>query len=463
MKSQIGVIGLGVMGKSLALNMLDKGHAVSVYNRNSGSEAELLHRFKDEASNHDSVASFSEITPFLSSLQSPKIIMLMIKAGDAVDQVIELIKPQLQKGDVIIDGGNSNFKDTERRLAMLKDSGIHFVGSGISGGESGARNGPSIMPGGSKTGYELVSTILKPISASDSAGAPCCTHVGSGGAGHFVKMIHNGVEYAEMQLIAEVYSVFKKSMTNIEISNLFESWNKGDLSSYLLEITVDILRKTEDGHFLVDMVLDKAGNKGTGSWSSQNALSLGLPTTMMTDAVFARYISAQKELRQQIGFERKTNLNITNEMVENAYRFARIVNHAQGFEIIRSASRQFEWNVNLSEIARIWTNGCIIRSKFMEDCSEHFKSHKDIISSNGQLERLKSLEPSCIGLITNSLKMGLSTPVFSSAIQYWLGITTSNLPANLIQAQRDYFGAHTYQRIDDPSGSPHHSNWSSND
>jgi 6-phosphogluconate dehydrogenase len=462
-KSEFGVIGLGVMGKSLSLNIAEKGFRVSVYNRNEGDEAQVVSEFLKHNASFKTITGFTNLKEFVTSLEQPRKILIMVKAGTVVDAVIAHVVPFLSKEDILIDGGNSHFTDTQKRFESLKQQHIHFIGCGISGGEEGARKGPSLMPGGTLESYEMVAPILKAIAAKDVSGQPCCAFIGNDGSGHFVKMIHNGMEYAEMQLLAEVYALMSKTMDNEAIAKVFSTWNKGDLSSYLLEITIDILRKKENGDYLLDKILDKAENKGTGSWSSKTAMDLGVPSTMMTSAVFARYLSSFKSTREklskhiQVQNHNKIPLNL--KTLEKAYRFARIVNHHQGFEIIDEASKAFHWNLNLSEIARIWTNGCIIRSQLMQDSISFLKKHNDLISHKDVFENLKTSESSIAEVLQLAISNRVPLDTFWAAYTYWISMTTKRLSANLIQAQRDYFGAHTYQRLDKPLAEYFHTNW----
>ncbi|WP_462253175.1 NADP-dependent phosphogluconate dehydrogenase [Ekhidna sp.] len=461
-KSSFGLIGLGVMGKSLALNILRNNFSLSVYNRNTDQEAHLLTDFMKENEHQDLVIGFSELKDFVHSLESPRKILLMVSAGPAVDSVIDGLITYLDKDDIIIDGGNSHYLDTEKRIAKVEEHGIQYLGCGISGGEEGALKGPSIMPGGSKKAYQNVSPVLESIAAKDASEKPCCSFVGPGGAGNFVKTIHNGIEYAEMQLIAECYEVMRHTKSNEEISDIFESWNKSDLSSYLLGITVQILRKKEGDQYLLDLILDRAANKGTGSWSSQISLGNGMATTMMTDAVFARYISAQKDRRVAISRQVKRDVNIQDieeSIIEDTYRFARIVNHQQGFALINELSNKNGWDIDLSEIARVWTNGCIIRSSLMERLIPLFREQQDLFDSKHTLEQLTQAEEAVSLYLKYVIEAKSPSPVVSSAYQYWLGITAGNLPANLLQAQRDFFGAHTYERTDSKRGVFFHTNW----
>ena len=462
-KSIFGVIGLGVMGKSISLNIAEKGHSISVYNRADEGEAEVVKNFLAANRSFENMQGFTDLSKFVESLERPRKILIMIKAGATVDVVIEKLLPLLSEDDIVIDGGNSHYMDTSRRCKYLEKKNIQFIGAGVSGGEEGARKGPSIMPGGSKSSYNIVAPILESIATKDSVGKSCCTYIGPEGAGHFIKMVHNGMEYAEMQLLAELYALLSESMNYKEISDLFLSWNKGDLSSYLLEITAEILCKKEGADYLLDLILDKAGNKGTGSWSSKAAFDLGIPSTMMSSAVFARYISSFKEKRKELSkrSNKKTKSNtLPNiESLEKAYRFARIINHHQGFELMRQASDTYGWNLSLTDIARIWTNGCIIKSAFMTTSIAIFQAHDELLKHEGIFNLLRENEAAVSETLGYGLSNRVALPALWSAYNYWIAMTTETLPANLIQAQRDYFGAHTYQRIDAPSDQFFHTNW----
>jgi len=462
-KSVFGIIGLGAMGKNLSLNIIEKGFGLSVYNRIDAGEDSVVKEFLEKNKTHTNLQGFTNLDLFVQSLEKPRKILIMIKAGIAIDEILEKLQPLLTKNDIIIDGGNSHFMDTKRRIGILNKKNIQFIGTGISGGEKGARNGPSIMPGGNKDSYNKVAPILKAIAAKDTKGIPCCSYIGPDGAGHFVKMVHNGIEYAEMQLLAELVALMSLSMTYQEIADMFLKWQLGDLSSYLLEITANILSKKEGDNYLLDLILDKAENKGTGSWSSIAALNLGMPNTMMTSAVFARYISSFKDKRIALSkLCRKqpllnSKLNIAN--LKNTYQFARIINHHQGFELMKQASKTYNWNLSLTEIARIWTSGCIIKSSFMNKVVGIFKESNNLINNTEIFSLLNSNENAVIEILKYGLNNRQSLPTFWSSYNYWIAITTKKLPANLIQAQRDYFGAHTYQRIDTQSNQFFHTNW----
>ena len=466
--SEIGIIGLGVMGKSLALNFGSKGIRTSVFNRHVEElEVDIAKNFAQESRDIFDFPWFDDLQKFVASLKAPRNILLMVNAGKAVDLVIEGLLPFLEKGDLIIDGGNSHYKDTDRREAFLKEKGLLFIGTGISGGEEGARKGPSIMPGGPQQAYDRVGKLLEKIAAKDNDGKPCCTHIGPGGSGHFVKMLHNGIEYGEMQLIAETYHLLRYShgLSPEEISDLFEEWNR-EMKSFLLEISVEILRKKEDGEFLIDKVLDAAKQKGTGGWSTNAALELGVPLDTITAAVLARNISGRKEDRVQAEklYERNKKQTLQkgdfSELFES-YEAASMINHAIGFDLLSAASKEYEWNLNLSEIARIWTNGCIIRSGFMEELVELFRDFSGHLLLHDQIsERLKAQIPHLAETTAKALKSGFSMPLMSSAANYFYSFTSAQSSANLIQAQRDAFGAHTYERTDKPRGRFFHSNWS---
>jgi len=462
-RSEFGVIGLGVMGSSLALNVAEKGFNISVYNRAEGDELHVVEDFILKNKSLNTIKGFTSLEQFVVSLERPRKLFLMIPAGAAVDNVIDKLIPLLSEGDVIMDGGNSHYKNSERRFNLLASNHIDFFGVGVSGGEEGARKGPSIMPGGAATGYQKIAPVLEAIAARDFQGNSCCTYIGPEGAGHYVKMVHNGIEYAEMQLLAELFALMSPTMSYESISEVFKSWNDGDLSSYLLDITAKILLKKEEDQYVIDLILDKAGNKGTGSWSSTSALELGEPNTMMSAAVFARYISSFKTQRahysERLKEQSKEVPKLNIEDLKKAYQLARIVNHHQGFALISEASKNFNWNLNLSDIARIWTNGCIIKSKLMEDLVSVFKECTNVLDSTEIFERMVQNEHNLASVLKEGISMRIALPCFHAAYNYWISITTKKLPAHIIQAQRDYFGAHTYQRIDAPSHKFFHTNW----
>ena len=460
--SAFGVIGLGVMGSSLSLNIADKGFTLSVYNRVAPGEEHMVSNLLNRTTDAMKIQGFTDLKDFISSLQRPRKILIMIKAGKALDYVIDALLPLLSEGDIIIDGGNSHFSDTKQRCENLLKHKIHFIGCGVSGGEEGALKGPSLMVGGDLQAYQSISEVFEAIAGKDKNNLPCCTHVGQDGSGHFVKMVHNGIEYAEMQLLAELYALLRDYYSNEEIAELFKTWNKSDLGSYLLEITIDILTKKEGDDYILDTILDKAGNKGTGSWSSKAALDFGSVNTMMASSVFARYVSSFKSMR--LALSKSTNrLKIKNEFqieaLEKAYRFARIINHYQGFDLIKNGSQENSWSIDCSEVARIWTNGCIIRSDFMEASIEYLKDGSTYFEVDDLLNQLHDGEVDVKSLLTLGLENNVSVNTFYSAYDYWLSMTSENLSANLIQAQRDYFGAHTYQKIGYPEDQYFHTNW----
>jgi len=463
-KSDFGLFGLGVMGKSLSRNLAQKGFKISMFNRHvDGVEEDVAKKFKSQYPELKNACAFDTILEFVNSLQQPRKIMLMVNAGPTTDYVIEDLLPHLSKNDIIIDGGNSNYKKTKERFEYLKSKDIHFIGAGVSGGEEGALKGPSIMPSGNLEAYMQVQQFLETIAAKDKHNSPCCTYVGPEGSGHFIKMVHNGVEYVEMQLLAEVVTILEALGQNPDdISNTFESW-KQSASSYLLDITTKILKKKEGDQWLVNKILDKAGNKGTGNWTTIASAELGVPSTLIASALFSRYISFYKDERIQLNsiFKSKTTLDLnlsTTEILE-AYQFARIINHYQGFKLINEASNTHNWNLNLSEIARIWTSGCIIKSTLMQDLVVVFKTTSNILTDKDIINLVNQFKLSAKKVVSQCILNDLTTPALAEAIQFFNGITISYASANIIQAQRDYFGAHTYKRLDDDSGKSYHTNW----
>ena len=464
MNSEFGLFGLGVMGKSLSRNLANNGFKISIFNRHVDAvEENIAINFKNEHAELSNALPFDNIEAFVNSIQAPRKIMLMVNAGKTIDYVIEDLLPYLSEGDTLIDGGNSNYKKTKERSEYLKSKKIYFIGTGVSGGEEGALKGPSIMPGGSKETYDSIAPFLDAIAAKDKNNLPCCTYIGPDGSGHFVKMVHNGIEYAEMQLLAEVFFVLKELGHNPdEIANILESW-KATANSYLLEITIDILRKKENGDWLVSKIMDKAGNKGTGNWTTIATAELGVPSSLIASALFARYASFYKEERVQLNklYNKETHKpTLTVNEVFEAYQFARIVNHYQGIKLIAEASKSFKWDVNLSEMARIWTNGCIIRSTFMEDLVSVLKESDNILTNEQISQQIKALKPGASNAIAQCILAEIPIPCLSESINFFNGLVTANSNANIIQAQRDYFGAHTYERIDDESGKFHHTQWS---
>lgn len=454
--SQLGVIGLGVMGKSLSRNFANHNISLSLYNRHvEGIEEHIATDFIETYSELQHCKGFDDIKAFVTSLSLPRKIFLMVNAGPAVDAVVEGLLPYLSDGDVIMDGGNSHYLDTERRVKELQKKNIHFMGVGVSGGEEGALRGPSIMPGGTDTGYKQIGNFLEAIAAKDQYGNACCAKVGLGGSGHFVKMIHNGIEYAEMQLITEVYDILRThcSLTLEEIATTFDTWNTSNENSYLLEISSKILRKKEDGIPLIDVILDKAKQKGTGSWSTTAALQIGTPFDTIAQAVLARIISSEKQQRlkasQVYAIDKKELNNLSVATIREAYQTARIINHAIGFESLRKASTHYDWKLNLSEIARIWTNGCIIRSTLMEELSVDLRGDDTTILFYPRIVHIvKEGQLALKEVVQHAISSGASVPVLSAAINYFNALIQGDSAANMIQAQRDFFGAHTYERKD---------------
>lgn len=468
-KQQMGVIGLAVMGKNLALNIESRGYSVSVFNRSPEKTKELL----EEAPGKNLTGTYS-MEEFVQSLEMPRKILIMVKAGKPTDDTINQLVPLLNQGDILIDGGNSFFPETQRRNKELEAKGIRFIGTGVSGGEEGALKGPSIMPGGQEDAYRLVEPILTSISAKVD-GEPCCTYIGPDGAGHYVKMVHNGIEYGDMQLICEAYHLLKDvlNVSTTELNEIFSEWNKGELDSYLIEITTDIFSKTdpETGKPMVDVILDAAGQKGTGKWTSQSSLDLGVPLSIITESVFARFLSAIKEERVAAskiltGPPKQTfngDRDAFIESVRKALYASKICSYAQGFAQMRAASEEYKWNLKYGSIAMIFRGGCIIRAAFLQNI-------KDAYDRNSELKNLllDSYFGGVVGsyheawreVVSIAVTRGIPVPCFASAIAYYDSYRTERLPANLLQAQRDYFGAHTFQRVD-KEGSFHYQ-WISN-
>ncbi|SHM83631.1 6-phosphogluconate dehydrogenase [Cyclobacterium lianum] len=467
--SAFGIMGMGVMGKSLALNLADTQTKISIFNRHvEGTEEKIAEKILVDNPGYTDIKAYDDLQSFVSSLATPRKIMLMIPAGPAVDEQIELLVPLLDAGDVIVDGGNSFFKDTNRRARLLEEKGILFLGAGVSGGEEGARRGPSIMPGGSREGYELVAPYLEKMAAKDYRGKPCLSYIGPEGAGHFVKMVHNSIEYAEMQAIAEVYFLMRYylELPADRIAAIFENWMGANLSNYLLEITIDILKKKEDGSLLLDKILDQAAQKGTGGWSVNIALEYGVPYSGLAEAVMARNISSKKAVRMiasgMYGSAQLTGIEEAEPFLDKlqaAYQATRIINHDAGFSLMLEVSEKNNWNLNFSEIARIWTNGCIIRSVLMEELVDIFKESNRLILHHEAVDALKGYQNDLSYVVGQALQHGFPVPVLSSSINYFLGCITGHSAANLIQAQRDYFGAHRYQRSDKDPGVSFHTRW----
>ena len=457
-KPQIGVVGMAVMGKNLALNIESRGNTVAIFNRTGSKTKAVVEEHPDKKL----VPSY-KIEDFVASLEKPRRIIMMVKAGAGTDAVIKELLPLLDKGDVLIDGGNTFFEDTMRRSAELDKSGINFIGMGVSGGELGALHGPSLMPGGQKEAYDLVAPILEAISAKAEDGAPCVTYIGPNGAGHYVKMVHNGIEYGDMELIAESYNLMRNllGLDVKEMADIFSEWNKGELDSYLIDITADILTRKDDlgsEKPIVDMILDRAGNKGTGKWSSQSALELGVPQSVITESVYARYISAMKQERVEASKvlpKPVANVSVDKkeaiEMIRKALYFSKLMSYAQGFEQLRFASEKYDWKLQYGDLAKIWRAGCIIRARFLQNITDAYNKKPDLqnlLLDDYFLNIAKNYQESVRDLVGVAVKAGVPVPGFSAAISYYDSYRSAVLPANLTQAQRDYFGAHTYERTD---------------
>lgn len=467
MKANIGLIGLAVMGQNLVLNMNDHGFKVAVFNRTTSTVDEFL----DGPAKGTEVIGTHSLEELIDSLESPRIVMLMVKAGEVVDQYIDKLVPLLSAGDIIVDGGNSLFTDTNRRTLTLKEKNINYIGTGVSGGEEGARHGPSIMPGGNKAAWPAVKPIFQAISAQVN-GEPCCEWVGDNGAGHYVKMVHNGIEYGDMQLICEAYQLMSEGLglSADEMHAIFSDWNQGELSSYLIEITANILAyKDTDGQPLVDKILDTAGQKGTGKWTGINALDLGIPLTLIGESVFARCLSAMKPERvRAASVLPKHNIVFSGDKqamidaIHDALYAAKIISYAQGFRLMREASREYNLALNYGEIALMWRGGCIIRSRFLNDIKQAYNKNPDLenlLLADFFVSAMKKADAGWRQAVVLGIELGIPTPAFSSALAYYDGYRTERLPANLLQAQRDYFGAHTYERTDKPRGEFYHTDW----
>eukprot|EP01129_Flabellula_baltica_P010966 TRINITY_DN470_c0_g1_i1.p1 TRINITY_DN470_c0_g1~~TRINITY_DN470_c0_g1_i1.p1 ORF type:complete len:487 (-),score=150.76 TRINITY_DN470_c0_g1_i1:12-1472(-) len=469
--ADFGLIGLAVMGENLALNIESRGYTVSVFNRTTSKVTDFVEG-RAAGKNFVGALSYKE---FAESLVKPRKAIIMVRAGYPVDATIESLLEFFEPGDVIIDGGNSNYNDTNRRYEELSEKGILFVGAGVSGGEEGALHGPSIMPGGSSDAWELVQPVLQAIAAKVEDGSPCCEYVGEAGSGHFVKMVHNGIEYGDMQLISEAYFLLKHALglNNDEIADVFEEWNKGDLDSYLIEITTDIFRKKDEetGEHVVDLILDAAGQKGTGKWTVESGLNIGSPVTLIGEAVFARVLSSQKEERVTAS-EILTGPEITPipeeekadfiEAIRQATFGAKIISYAQGYVLLRDAAKEYGWHLNMGGIALMWRGGCIIRSTFLGKIKEAFDQNPDLqnlLLNDFFKSKIDEVQGGWRKVAGYALTNGVPIPAMSSALSYYDGYRLARVPANLLQAQRDYFGAHTYERVDKPRGEHFHTNW----
>jgi len=468
-EGDIALIGLAVMGQNLVLNMNDKGYAVVVYNRTVSKVDEFLH---DAAKGRTTIIGAHSLEEMIGLLKRPRKVMLMVKSGEAVDAFIELLLPHLQKGDCIIDGGNSHFPDTIRRTKYLDEKDILYIGTGVSGGEEGARRGPSIMPGGNPKAWPLVKDIFQAIAAKTSDGTPCCDWVGEDGAGHYVKMVHNGIEYGDMQIICEAYNLMKNLLgySTDEMHDVFVEWNKGELDSYLIEITGDILGfKDIDGKPLVDKILDAAGQKGTGKWTGISSLDLGVPETLIIEAVYARCLSALKDERvtaskvfsgPRVKFTSDKKAFV--EDIRKSLLASKIISYAQGYMLMREAAKEYRWNLNYGGIALMWRGGCIIRSVFLEKIRDAYAKKPDLqnlLLDDYFKKVIENCQDAWRTVVATAALQGIPVPAFGAALAFFDGYRNAVLPANLLQAQRDYFGAHTYERIDKPRGQFFHTNW----
>ena len=467
-KADIGLIGLAVMGQNLVLNMADHGYRVAVFNRTTSKVDEFI----EGPAKGTSIIGVHSMEELVQTLSVPRKVMLMVKAGEVVDRFIDMLVPLLEPGDAIIDGGNSHYPDSTRRTAYLREKGLRFIGTGVSGGEEGARHGPSIMPGGDPEAWPLVKDIFQAVSAKVD-GEPCCQWVGQDGAGHFVKMVHNGIEYGDMQLICEAYSLMENAlgMSCDEMHEVFKEWNTGVLDSYLIDITKDILAmKDEDGEPLVDKILDTAGQKGTGKWTGISALDLGVPLTLIGESVFARVLSSLKDERVRASAILGPRPDISfsgdrDEIIEalrDALYASKIISYAQGFMLMREAAKEMGWNLNYGEIALMWRGGCIIRSTFLGNIKDAYEKNpalENLALDSFFSEALKSAEAGWRKAVVLAVENGIPAPAFSSALSYFDGYRSERLPANLLQAQRDYFGAHTYERLDAARGEFFHTDW----
>jgi len=468
-KCDIGLIGLAVMGENLVLNMASHDFKVAVYNRTTSK----VDAFMEGRAKGKPIVGCHSVEELVALLERPRKVFLLVKAGKAVDDFIESIIPHLEAGDIIIDGGNSHFPDTIRRTAYVESKGLLYVGTGVSGGEEGALHGPSIMPGGSAAAWPHVKNIFQSIAAKVDDGSPCCEWLGNDGAGHFVKMVHNGIEYGDMQMICEAYALMRHvlGMAPAEISEVFGEWNKGELDSYLIEITRDILAKTDDetGKPMVDVIMDKAGQKGTGRWTSLAALDLGVPAQTIAEAVFARAMSAIKDERlvasgQLAGPEVMFTDDKTGflDKLRQALFASKICSYAQGYQLMRAAAGEYKWDLNYGEIALMWRGGCIIRAQFLGDIKKAYDNDpglQNLLLDKYFKNAIERSQSAWREVIATAVKHGVPVPAFSSALAYYDGYRSAVLPANLLQAQRDYFGAHTYERVDKPAGEYFHTNW----
>lgn len=465
MKSEIGLIGLGVMGTSLARNIARNAYSISLYNRYvKGSEEGIAHKKIDQYKELSSAKGFEDLSAFVNSVQQPRKILLMLTAGAAVDQLISELELLLDSGDLIIDAGNSHYSDTERRIELLAKKKIFLLGLGVSGGEEGALKGPSLMLGGSTQAYGLVKDLLNKIAAKKSDEQPTAAYVGNGGSGHFVKIVHNGIEYAEMQLIAEFFQIMHQAMglTYDQIAVVFEQWNQSDQKSYLLEITISILRTKDEQGYVIDRILDKGAHNGTGSWSLIAATELGQAASMMSSALFSRYTSSQKRCRTKLSalYESKNQrIELTLVDLMATYRFARLINHHQGFSLIHVASKEHRWDIDLAVVCRIWMEGCIIKSDLLYQLYPILKSHQLPLSDASIVKQIHMDRPHVEKLLSSLIPSDVPSLCISNAFEFLKQMVQEQSPAHLIQAQRDYFGAHGFQFKGDLTGDFHHYNW----
>jgi len=467
-KADIGLIGLAVMGENLVLNMESKGFTVAVYNRT----VEKVDNFVNGRGKDKNIIGTRSPEELIQSLKRPRKIMMLVKAGNPVDKLIDTLVPLLDEGDILIDGGNSHFPDTIRRTEYVESKGLRYIGTGVSGGEEGALKGPSIMPGGTNEAWEHVKPIFQSIAAKVEDGSPCCEWVGENGAGHFVKMVHNGIEYGDMQMICEAYQIMKMylGMSNDEMSEVFKEWNEGELNSYLIEITGNILGyKDENGEHLIDKILDTAGQKGTGKWTAIESLNQGIPLTLIGEAVYARFLSALKESRVEASKilsgptpQFKGDKKAFIEDLRKALYASKLISYAQGFTLLRSAAEEHNWNLDYGAIALMWRGGCIIRSIFLGKIKEAFDKNpqlNNLLLDEFFKEKIDAGQDGWRKVTAEVIQNGIPIPAMTSALAYYDGYRSDRLPANLLQAQRDYFGAHTYERVDKPRGEFFHTNW----
>ncbi len=468
-QADIALIGLAVMGQNLILNMNDHGYTVVAYNRTAAKTQEFL----QGPAKDTNIIGAESLEELVGLLAKPRKIMMMVRAGDAVDATIEQLLPLLDEGDLIIDGGNSNFEDSQRRALALREKNMLYIGSGVSGGEEGARNGPSIMPGGNPAAWPLVKELFQSISAKTDSGDPCCEWVGDNGSGHFVKMVHNGIEYGDMQLICEAYHFMKSVLgfSNSQMQAVFEKWNQQELGSYLIEISAEILGFQENGVYVLDAIVDRAGQKGTGKWTGINALELGVPLTLIGEAVFSRCLSAIKE--ERMGAEKvlsgpaaapalDDDTDAIVKQLGDALLAAKIISYTQGYMLMRAAAEEYDWTLDYGAIAQMWRGGCIIRSVFLDDIKNAYDKQPDLTNLLLDEYFTKAIDSTQNGwrkTIAMAVEHGIPVPALSSALAFYDGYRTGRLPANMLQAQRDYFGAHTYERLDKPAGERFHTNW----